>query len=197
MTDPITNCPIDIIVTGEECTCASSITAGVDICAIIIANPTIPLATADCDGGGIDNLTECNAGNDPFDPADDCDSAEDQMVDICDYVLANPTSPLALADCDGGGVNNLTECTSGEDPFDPADDCMAAMEAGLDICAFILANPTSPIALADCDGGGINNLTECMSFQDPFDPADDCQAAMDEGVDICTYVIANPTSPLA
>ena len=128
--------------------------------AYVLANPSSPMALADCDGGGINNLTECQSGENPLDPSDDCQSAMDESVDICAYVLANPTSPMALADCDGGGISNLIECQNGENPFDPSDDCQAALDSGTDICAFVLANPTSPMALADCDGGGISNLIE-------------------------------------
>ena len=31
-----------------------------------------PIATLDCDNGGVDNGTECAEGADPGDPADDC-----------------------------------------------------------------------------------------------------------------------------
>ena len=94
-------------------------------------------------------------------------------MDICDFVIANPTSPLALADCDGGGINNLTECQNGEDPLDAADDCQAALDSGMDICTFILANPTSPIALADCDRGGIINAIECFGLDGLPNTSDD------------------------
>ena len=153
--------------------CTSAMDSGTDICVFVLANPTSPLALADCDGGGIDNLTECQTGDNPFDPTDDCNSAMISGADVCAIILANPTSPLALADCDGGGVSNILECMSGEDPLDPSDDCTSAEDNGIDICAFVLANPTSPMALADCDGGGIDNLTECQNGDDPFDPVDD------------------------
>jgi len=78
---------IDIeVTTGNGCTgtftiatpgcdsCQDAIDGGFDICAILAANPTSPLATLDCDGGGIDNETECANGTNPLDnPADDCD----------------------------------------------------------------------------------------------------------------------------
>ena len=197
VTDPTTGCPIDITVSGDMCTCAEIIADGVDLCAILLANPASPLATLDCDGGGIDNLTECQNGQDPLDAADDCTAAMLGMVDICVFVISNPTSSLALADCDGGGINNLTECLTGEDPFDPSDDCQSAIDGMVDICPFVLANPTSPLALADCDGGGISNVVECMSGEDPLDPVDDCMAAISGMVDICAIVLADPTSPLA
>ena len=177
--------------------CGAAVAGGMDICAFVLANPTSPLATADCDGGGINNLIECQNGDDPFDPSDDCDVAMAAGVDICAIVLANPSSPLAQADCDGGGISNLIECQNGDDPFDPSDDCSAAIASGMDICAFVLANPLSPLATADCDGGGISNLIECQNGDDPFDPSDDCSAAVASGIDICAFVLANPLSPLA
>ena len=188
---------LENVIPGDACDCDVLAAMSIDICQYIIDNPTSTVGTLDCDGGGIDNATECANGEDPLDPADDCQAAEDAGVDICVYVITNPTSPMALADCDGGGINNLTECLTGEDPFDPSDDCTSAMTADLDICAFVLANPTSPMALADCDGGGINNLTECQTGEDPFDPADDCVSAIAAMVDICAIVLADPTSPLA
>ena len=117
----------------------------------------------------------------------DCDILTAQGIDICDYITANPFSAVATADCDGGGVDNATECANGGDPNDPSDDCSAAAAAGTDICAFVLANPTSPLALADCDGGGIDNLTECQNGDDPFDPIDDnmsCADAAGNAVDL-------------
>ena len=41
------------------------------MCEILIADPTHPLGSQDCDGGGTDNLTECQNGNNPEDPSDD------------------------------------------------------------------------------------------------------------------------------
>ena len=92
---------------------------------------------------------------------------------ICDYIVANPSSDIAQADCDGGGVSNLIECENGEDPSDPSDDCMALMDAGINFCAFLAANPNSPFGLQDCDNGGVNNITECNAGQDPKNPDDD------------------------
>ncbi|MBK7468386.1 MAG: hypothetical protein IPJ43_17180 [Saprospiraceae bacterium] len=34
------------------------------------------------------------------------------VVDICDTLAVNPTSPLANVDCDGDGQTNATECTN-------------------------------------------------------------------------------------
>ena len=107
-------------------------------------------------------MTECQNGGDPFDPADDCLVAVTAGLDICALIAANPTSPLALADCDGGGVNNFTECQTGNNPANPADDCMSALDFGIDICTIILNDPTHPLAFSDCDGGGVPNLLECQ-----------------------------------
>ena len=92
----------------------------------------------------------------------------------------------------------MIECQNGDDPFDPSDDCNAAAASGTDICAFVIANPTSPLALADCDGGGIDNLTECQNGDDPFDPIDDnmsCADAAVNGVDICACLLYTSPSP--
>jgi len=180
---------------GDDC--QTAIDEGLDLCAIIGADPSHPLATADCDGGGIDNLTECNSGEDPLDPSDDCTSAEDEGVDICALIAADPTSPMATQDCDGGGIINSLECDEGGDPFNGADDCSSADGIPGDFCTYVIQNPTSDAALADCDGGGVNNYNECINGEDPFDNTDDCQAAQEGNLDICTYVIANPTSLLA
>ena len=41
---------------------------------------------------------------------------------ICEILAANPAHPIGTADCDGGGQNNLDECTAGQDPEDLSDD---------------------------------------------------------------------------
>ena len=164
--------PNDPADASDECTAV--IAAGLDICAIINGDAPHPLASLDCDGGGVDNLTECNAGFDPADSSDECDSAIAANVDICSIIMNNPNHPLAMLDCDGGGVDNLTECQAGTDPSNAGDDCTAAITAGLDICAILAADATHPLATADCDGGGVDNATECARGGDPSDSDDDC-----------------------
>lgn len=176
--------------------CNAAIGAGLDICAVLTANPGSPLARADCDNGGVDNATECAQGADPTNPADDCQAALDAGT-ICQIIGYNPTHPLAVEDCDGGGIDNYTECSNGGDPSDPVDDCQVAMTAETDICALIQADPANPIANLDCDGGGVDNATECVNGEDPLDPEDDCQAAIDAGVNICIIISNNPNSPIA
>ncbi len=39
----------------------------------------------------------------------------------------------------------------------------------------------------DCDGGGIPDCIEVVNGGDPEDSSDDCQVAIDAGLDICTY----------
>ncbi|MBK9995063.1 MAG: hypothetical protein IPP01_14055 [Saprospiraceae bacterium] len=87
--------------------------------AYVTANPTSPLALADCDNGGISNIIECQNGGDPLNPSDDCDVINSGVVDICDTLAVNPTSPLANVDCDGDGQTNTVECTNNTDPGDP------------------------------------------------------------------------------
>ena len=229
--------PMDPNDPADDINCSSMLALGLDICTYISQFPTSNIATADCDGGGVDNLTECfgpNGGTidpvtgllipdagytpqDPNDPSDDydCASIVAAGIDICDYIAQFPTSNIATADCDGGGVDNLTECFGPNggtidpvtgllvpdvgytplDPNDPADDydCASIVAAGVDICTYISQFPNSNIATADCDGGGVDNLTECFGPNggtvdpvtgllvpdvgytplDPNDPADD------------------------
>ena len=154
----------------------------------------------DCDGGGIDNATECDAGTDPNggSPQDDCDAAISEGVDIRAIVIANPMSPLATADCDGGGIDNATECANGDNPLNPNDDydCDSFAASGLDLCDFLNDNPNSSMATLDCDGGGVDNATECASGNNPFNANDDinCDNAIAMGIDICTYILGNPNS---
>ena len=99
---------------------------------------------------------------------------------------------MATADCDGGGVSNLTECQAGSDPFIDFDDSCATFEAAdIDHCAFILANPTNPMATVDCDGGGVSNLAECQAGGDPFIDFDDSCAAFESAdIDHCAFILA-------
>ncbi|MBK7226307.1 MAG: hypothetical protein IPH96_13220 [Saprospiraceae bacterium] len=71
---------------------------------------------ADCDNGGISNIIECQNGGDPLSPSDDCNVINSGVVDICDTLAVNPTSPLANVDCDGDGQTNTVECTNNTDP---------------------------------------------------------------------------------
>lgn len=177
--------------------CTAAISGGIDICAIINADPNSSLATKDCDGGGIDNSTECASGPDPTDPDDDCEAAIQSAIDICAIINANPNSPLATQDCDEGGIDNASECDEGSDPADPEDDCDAAIALSADICAIITANPNIPMATQDCDEGGIDNTTECANGTHPGCDDDDCEAAILGGIDICAILALNPNSPLA
>jgi|GEM_PF-767588 len=187
--DPLDDIPCD--------PCTEAENNGVDICVIIANQPNHPLANLDCDNGGIDNVTECVNGGDPLDPNDDCDIAEQATNNFCLFIFAYPDNPLATADCDNGGVSNIQECQSGEDPFDPADDCKAAIDEGLSICFMIGGNPAHPLATKDCDNGGVDNLTECTNGGDPADPADDCQMAIDANIDICAMIGGDPSHPWA
>ena len=173
--------------------CQAVLNAGLDICAILEADPTNPLAQLDCDNDGIDNLTECNNGTDPNDPVDACVAVENGNLDICAILAINPNSALATFDCDGDGIDNLTECNAGTDPTDPSDACQAIANANLDICTLLAENPDSPIAVLDCDGDGFSNADEC---QRGSDPSDGCDIPDGETIDICAILAADPNSPL-
>ena len=180
---------------ADECT--SAIAAGLDICALIDNDPTIALATLDCDGGGVDNATECANGGNPADAADECTAASAAGLDICTLIDNDPTIGLATLDCDMGGIDNATECGNGGNPLDASDDCTIAIAAGVDICAILMTNPSSPLATADCDGGGVDNATECANGGNPIDASDECTAAIAAGVDICALIDSDPTIALA
>lgn len=52
---------------------------------------------------------------------------------LCDLLNANPSHPLATADCDKGGVDNLTECMDGRNPLDPMDDAGPSCNLNFDM----------------------------------------------------------------
>ncbi len=300
---------------AEVPTCDVSEFTPEEFCEYVLENPTSELALGDCDNAGANNLTECENGGNPFDPSDDCNEANWTPESLCEYVLANPTSMLAMADCDNGGSSNLEECENGGNPLEPGDDSVtvsgtafidengngilddgdtilsgitvnisdengnvigstttdengnytftvpaygdytiqfptdldgtdgfttpdvgddenidsdtngsgqitisvgntdqSGLNAGYtaeiptcdmdaftsaEFCEYILANPDSELAMADCDGGGANNLTECQNGGNPFSPSDDCDEDNWTSASLCEYVLANPTSMLA
>ena len=173
--------------------CQAAVDQMVDICAIIAADPDSPLVNLDCDGDTFSNIDECNRGSNP---TDGCSIPAGETIDICAILATDPNSPLGLFDCDNGGIDNITECNNGTDPTDPSDDCQAAVNGNVDICAILAADPDSPLATQDCDNGGIDNATECNAGTNPLDPADDCEAALNQMVDICAILTADPDSPL-
>jgi len=177
--------------------CQAAFDAGTNICTIIAGNQNHPMAALDCDGGGVSNYIECTTGEDPSNPADDCQSALDDNTNICLLIGSNQNHPMAALDCDNGGIDNYTECVNGEDPSNPLDDCQAAFDVGTNICILIAGNPNHPMAMLDCDGGGVNNISECSTGEDPSDPADDCQSVIDGPTTICVTVAGNPNHPLA
>jgi len=177
------------IISLPECDSCDLANQGlIDICTIIADNPNSPLVTEDCDGGGVINVIECNTGYNPTDYADDCTSAEVANLDICANILLDNNHPLAAQDCDNGGISNLLECQAQTDPFDASDDCMAPIQSNLNICAIINFNPQHPLATLDCDQGGVDNYTECLSGENPSTPSDDCRAAVAAGLDICQII---------
>jgi len=168
----------------------------IDICAILEADPNSPLANLDCDNGGIDNATECQNGGNPNDPNDECTVIQNAGIDICALLSEDPNSPIANLDCDNDGVDNGTECSSGTNPLDPSDGCIGLQNAGINICTFLSENPNSPVATLDCDGDGVDNITECNNGTDPNDRDDACLALELAGIDICTFLGQNPGHPV-
>ncbi len=76
---------------------------------------------------------------------------------LCDILLADNSHLLATQDCDGGGIDNLTECQSGGDPEDPVDDVAPALNR---ISESDDTDPDTPIFSAagstDCNGDPID-----------------------------------------
>ena len=66
---------------------------------------------------------------------------------------------------DSGG--NLVD-TSGVETLD----CKQVIELGLDMCS-IITSEDHPFACLDCDGGGVDNWTECQNGTDPTQESDD------------------------
>lgn len=114
---------------------------------------------------GVNYAEPCKA------PKENC---ENISVDICTFIDNNPGHGIAHKDCDNGGISNDDECKNGGDPHSPCDDCDVAMNAGLNICTLINGNLNHPLALQDCDNGGVTNYTECIKGNDPFEAKDDC-----------------------
>ena len=166
-------------------TCEDFENGDADICAILSADADSPVGAIDCDEDGNTNAEECLDPNNPSDPGEPCSNLYETGAEVCAFVTANPTSALALADCDGGGVPNVIECTNGGNPLESQDDCISAGDANFDVCIYVLTNPMSELALSDCDGGGVSNILECLAGDDPLDPTDDINPRPDENV---TYV---------
>ncbi len=135
---------------------------------------------ADCDGDGINNGDEINAGSDPFDPCspninalgtNDCDN---DGLDNDGEILANTdnTNP----DTDGDGFNDGDEITAGSDPNDSCDPNINALGTndcdndGLDNNGEVLAGTDNNNP--DTDGDGINDGNEVTAGSDPTDPCD-------------------------
>ncbi len=86
---------------------------------------------------------------------------------FCNYVIANPMSPLASDDCDNGGIDNITECTNGGDPNDSCDDmppiivCPSNQILTEKGCEIILDDYTDDVNLIDaCTDQSIYTFTQ-------------------------------------
>ena len=142
----------------------------VDLCTYINqGNPDSAfLSNLDCSGGGVSNGELCDSGYDLTDPDSDCQYLEDNSIDECSDPKYSET------DCDQGGAIALYDCTNlGFNPNDPSDDCAALINSNVPICSLVAGNPTHVLADQDCDGGGVPNLVECLSGNNPNDDSDD------------------------
>ncbi|MBK9995056.1 MAG: hypothetical protein IPP01_14020 [Saprospiraceae bacterium] len=72
-----------------------------------------------------------------------CCDAYTTGTQICDAITAGNTA-LGTLDCDGDGQTNATECTNGTDPTDECSNTYTSAQ----ICAYVPANPTSPLAFS-------------------------------------------------
>jgi len=100
----------------------------------------------------------------------------------------------AAGDCYSGDGLGASEVIVNIVTCDP---CQDAINNGTDVCAAMLADPTSPLFGLDCDSGGVNNEIECFGPDglpgtpddpttpgDPLAAADDaCQDAINNGTD--------------
>ncbi len=168
-----------------------------DICAEIDNDPNHPLASLDCDDGGIINSVECmNSGN-PIEPSDDCRMALLSSTDICLLINGDPDHPLAKEDCDNGGIPNLLECQHNGNPAEASDECTVAAAGALNVCEFINYKLGHPLGTLDCDTGGVNNYIECINGLNAADADDDCKSAVRGGLDVCAMINNDPNHPWA
>ena len=115
-----------ISITAQSCPFIIKKVGEPSLCEILNADPTHPLATADCDKGGIDNITECLNGGDPTDPIDDtgpsCNfnfdmSMEFNNAGICRFYITlncdDTNCPITSWDYDiSAGIVSITGTSS-------------------------------------------------------------------------------------
>ena len=108
------------------------------ICDILLLDNSHPLATQDCDRGGIDNLTECLSGANPEDPSDDV-----ACVDLSSSSYVTGTVDVVSYYIVGCNMNEgANQCQFDPTQFHPADpnigEILGATECfllnDLDIC---------------------------------------------------------------
>ncbi len=152
---------------------------------------TIVSSIADSDGDGISNITELDAGTDPFDETDNDTVAEkvQTLVDASDDPADGAPIPTDLIN------TGLTDVIT---------DSMAAYEVGFtDPTALGLPPFSAPPTLAelqavidainqtsDSDGDGISDATELDAGTDPFDGTDN--ATVEEKVQTLVDASDNP-----
>lgn len=190
-------CNVDILDPSGCEPCAEAEVNETDICVAIDNDANHPLATLDCDEGGIMNSIECMHGGDPLDPEDDCSMAIVSGTDLCLLINSDPDHPLADKDCDDGGIPNLLECKNSGNPAEASDECAVAKSGALNVCEFINYKSGHPMAVLDCDTGGVNNYIECINGLNACDITDDCTAAVRGSLDVCAMINNDPNHPWA
>jgi len=107
------------------------------------STPQIRVISVNPDGSGLATKPwlGVNCETVPCEPT--CEDGSADPIAFCNFVSANPESEIATADCDGGGISNATECSSGDDPFDSNDDydCNNIPTEEFNICTYLEANP--------------------------------------------------------
>lgn len=102
---PTTTAYIDSTV--NACLTCTLLTDADNYCDIISNNPTSPLASEDCDNGGIDNQTECNNGGNPN---DNCDDMAPMLVCPSNQIISDKGCSISLEDYTNA-ISLMNACT--------------------------------------------------------------------------------------
>ena len=136
------------------------------------------LTNGDSDGDGLSDGDEVTTGTDPLDE----DSDGDGVTDGTEVGTGNdPTDPcdpapeaVAEGDCDGDGLTNGEETENGTDPGNDDSDGDGLTDGEE------AATGTDPL-VTDSDGDGISDGSEVSGGDDPTDPCDPAPEAVGEG----------------
>jgi len=178
--DPLTGCSTGVLASAATCSpdnieagteaLGTSDTSGyiagiVDVCGLLLSGISglcpIPSTTAYRDSLATDACAITIT----------CDLLLMDSDNFCNYVLTNPMDSIALADCDNGGIDNLTECINGGDPNDDCDDspptliCPANQTITGKGCDILLADYREDVSLIN----GCSDMSIYTFTQSPMD----------------------------